>query len=43
LVVGFDSAGLAPSGRYDALKLIDNADTRPTVYDDWDDDVFEVP
>lgn len=37
------SAALAPSGRYDALKFIDNADTRQTGYDDWDDDVFEVP
>jgi hypothetical protein len=37
------SAALAPSGRYDALKFIDNADTRQTVYSDWDEDVFEVP
>ena len=37
------SAALAPSGRYDALKFIDNAATRETVYQDWDDDVFEVP
>jgi hypothetical protein len=31
------------SGRYDALKFIDSADTRESVHQDWDDDVFEVP
>ena len=37
------SVALAPSGRYDALKFIDNANTRQSLYQDWDDDVFEVP
>ncbi|MFQ5872332.1 MAG: hypothetical protein ACE5JL_00825 [Dehalococcoidia bacterium] len=36
------SEALAPAGRYDALKFIDNAETRETVYQNWDDDVFEV-
>ncbi|MDO8750899.1 MAG: hypothetical protein Q7K03_07125 [Dehalococcoidia bacterium] len=37
------SVTLAPSGRYDALKFIDNAATRESVHQDWDDDVFQVP
>ncbi len=38
------SATIAPAGRYDALKLTDRVDvsTRKTVYQNWDDDVFEV-
>ncbi len=34
------SVALAPSGRYDALKFIDNAATRELVYQDWDDTSF---
>ena len=42
---GWPSTALAPSGRYDAQKFIDRVDISPrqTVYQNWDDDVFEVP
>ncbi len=36
------SVALAPPGRYDALKFMDDADTRESVHQNWDDDVFEV-
>ncbi len=36
------SAALAGPGRYDALKFINNADTRESVHQNWDEDVFEV-
>ena len=36
--------GHVPRGHtYDSLKLIDNEATGETVYQNWDDDVFEVP
>lgn len=41
--IPWPSAALAGPGQYDALKFIDNAATRESVYQDWDDDVFEVP
>ena len=37
------SVALAGPGRYDALKFIDNADTRESVHQNWDEDVFQVP
>lgn len=42
---GWPSTAIAPAGRYDAQKFIDRVDlpTRQTVYQNWDDDVFEVP
>lgn len=35
------SEALAPPGRYDALKFVDLEQT--PLYENWDDDVFEVP
>ena len=40
---GWSNEAVFPKGHaYDALKFIDNADTRESVYQNWDDDVFEV-
>jgi hypothetical protein len=42
--LGWPNEAVFPGGHtYDALKSIDNADTQQAVYQNWDDDVFEVP